>query len=265
MEIIINSLFEKKDELSNQEIETIEEVIKSLDNGSVQIVQKINNVWQVNEWVKKAILLYFRIKPNKIINNAPGDVSWFDKIDNKFNGWQEENFKSAQIRAVPLSFVRYGAYIAPKVVLMPCFVNIGAYVGSATMIDSWATVGSCAQIGKNCHISADVCIGGVLEPLQATPVIIEDNCFIGAGSKILEGVIVEENSVVAAGSVISASSKIVNRETGEIHYGKIPKGSVVVPGSIASKNNVALNCAVIIKTVDAKTKSKTNINELLRD
>lgn len=265
MEQSINSLFEKKEDFSATNIEVIEQAIESLNNGSLRVAQKVNNTWQVNEWLKKAILLYFKIKPNVAINNAPNNTTWFDKINNKFQNWQEEDFKQAQIRSVPLSFVRYGVYIAPRVVLMPSFINIGAYIGNGTMVDSWATIGSCAQVGENCHISADACIGGVLEPLQANPVIIENNCFIGAGSKILEGVIVEENSVIAAGCVISSSTKIVNRENGAVHYGNIPKGSVVVPGSIMGKNNIALNCAVIIKTVDKNTKSKTSINELLRD
>lgn len=269
MEKIIDYLFSQPvDYHFNQEdINTINQAIELIDNGTIRSANKVDNSWQTNQWVKKAILLYFRVTNNATVSNAPNNSFWFDRVPSKFQEWNTSEYTQAKIRALPLSLVRYGSYIAPNVIIMPSFVNIGAYVGEKTMIDSWATIGSCAQVGSNCHISADVCLGGVLEPLQATPVIVEDNCFIGAGSKILEGVIVEENSVIAAGTVISASTKIINRQTGEITYGVVPSGSVVVSGTTTSNhgvNNVALQCAVIIKQVTASTKAKTSINELLR-
>lgn len=265
MKSIINYLFDTNQQVfSNNEQKEIESVIDLLDTGKIRIAEKKKNEWEYYPWIKKAILLYFKIQKNTVINNAPGSTYWFDKIPNKFNKWDQEDFDTAKIRAVPLSFARFGCYIAESVILMPSFLNIGAYIDSNTMIDSWVTVGSCAQIGKNCHISAGVTIGGVLEPLQENPVVIEDNCFIGAGSNILEGVIIESESVIASGSTITQSTKIINKETGAIHYGKVPKGSVVIPGSFSTTKNISLNCAVIIKTIDEKTKNKTSINDLLR-
>jgi 2,3,4,5-tetrahydropyridine-2-carboxylate N-succinyltransferase len=220
----------------------------------------------VQQWLKKAVLLSFRLNPMKPISGAPGDASWWDKVDSKFAGWGAEEFKHAGFRAVPGAVVRHSAYIARGVVLMPSFVNIGAYVGENTMVDTWATVGSCAQIGANCHISGGAGIGGVLEPLQAAPVIIEDNCFIGARSEVAEGVIVGEGSVLSMGVYLGQSTKIVDRATGEIFYGRVPPYSVVVAGNMpGGPNRPSLYCAVIVKRVDAKTRSKTSINELLRD
>lgn len=241
----------------------VSEVFSQINSGKTRICEKINNQWQVNQWLKKAILLSFKINNNTL--SEVGDFKYFDKVPLKFQKWTEDDFKNTGFRAVAGSIVRDGSFVGKNVVLMPSFVNIGAYIGEGTMIDSWATVGSCAQIGKNCHISGGAGIGGVLEPLQANPVIIEDNCFIGARSEIVEGVIVGKGSVISMGVYIGQSTKIVNRETGKITYGKIPEYSVVVPGTIASKGNVSLSCAVIIKTVDEKTRSKTGINELLRD
>ena len=218
------------------------------------------------EWVKKAVLLGFRIQGLEIHNGGPQAGNWWDKVDSKFKGWGQDEFSSAGFRAVPNCVVRKGSYIAKNVVLMPSFVNIGAYVDEGTMVDTWVTVGSCAQIGKNVHLSGGVGIGGVLEPLQASPTIIEDNCFIGARSEVVEGVIVREGSVLSMGVFISQSTKIYNRETGKISYGEVPAYSVVVPGTLPSKDGShSLSCAVIVKTVDAQTRSKTGINDLLRD
>lgn len=228
-------------------------------------------VWTANQWVKKAILLSFKTNNNSIFssgtsNSRGGQYTWFDKVNLKTSGWVEDEWTKRSFRSVPGAIVRHSAFIAQNVVLMPSFVNLGAYVDEGTMIDTWATVGSCAQIGKNVHISGGAGIGGVLEPLQANPVIVEDNCFIGARSEIAEGVIVEEGSVISMGVYIGASTKIINRETGEVMYGKVPPFSVVVPGSAKSeKGDVNLYCAVIVKQVDAKTRSKTSINELLRE
>ena len=239
------------------------EVIDLLDNAEIRVAQKNNNgEWQVNEWIKKAILLSF-IKNNNDIVAFDGSY-WFDKCENKFKNCNAEKFNNTGVRAVPGSFVRKGSFFEKGVVIMPSFVNVGAYVGERTMIDSMTTIGSCCQIGKKCHISANVCIGGVLEPLQSSPVIIEDNCFIGAGCVITEGIIVEEGSVIASGVVLSSGVKIINRETGEVVKGKIPQYSVVVPGTYNSINNVAINCAVIINKINADIKNKTAINELLR-
>jgi 2,3,4,5-tetrahydropyridine-2-carboxylate N-succinyltransferase len=254
--------------------DAVETTLDQLDAGIIRVAQKNDNGWQVNEWMKKAILLSFRLNEMEKIYGGPGseykEAYWFDKVDSKFLGWLEPEFKNAGFRAVPGSYVRRSAYIAPGVILMPSFVNLGAYVDRGTMIDTWATVGSCAQIGKNCHISGGTGIGGVLEPLQASPVIIEDNCFIGARSEIAEGVIVEEGSVISMGVFIGASTKIVDRETGEIFQGKVPAYSVVVPGTLEGKTRTdgtrepGLYAAVIVKRVDEKTRSKTSINELLR-
>ena len=241
--------------------DAITQTMAKIDAGDLRVAQKNNGQWTVNQWVKKAILLSFRINPMEHMESGH-----YDKVPLKWQGWNKEDFANAGFRAVPGSVVRKGSYVAPGVVLMPSFVNLGAYVDSGTMVDTWATVGSCAQIGKNCHISGGTGIGGVLEPLQANPVIIEDNCFIGARSEIAEGVIVEEGSVISMGVYIGASTKIVDRSTGEVSYGRVPAYSVVVPGTLPGKTPEApsLYAAVIVKRVDEKTRSKTSINELLR-
>ena len=269
---IIQNAFENRNKINTSTQgdvrEAVNETLNQLDSGKLRVCQKENGKWKVNDWTKKAILLSFKLNNNFIISTGKDDYSnYFDKVPLKFANWEEKDFQSAGFRAVPGSFVRHSAYIAKNVVLMPSFVNIGAYVDEGTMIDTWATVGSCAQIGKNCHISGGTGIGGVLEPLQANPVIIEDNCFIGARSEIAEGVIVGEGSVISMGVYIGQSTKIIDRSTGEIFYGHIPPYSVVVPGTIAGKNpnDPSLYAAVIVKRVDAKTRSKTGINELLRD
>ena len=246
--------------------DAIEETLEALDKGNLRVAEKTNdNVWQVNQWAKKAVLLGFRIKDMEIQSGGPQSSGWWDKVDSKFKGWSEESWKKAGFRAVPNCVVRKSAYVAPGVVLMPSFVNLGAYIDEGTMVDTWATVGSCAQIGKNVHLSGGVGIGGVLEPMQAGPTIIEDNCFIGARSEVVEGCIIREGSVLGMGVYIGQSTKIVDRETGEVMYGEVPPYSVVVSGSMPSKNDVSLYCAVIVKRVDEKTRSKTAINELLRD
>jgi len=254
-----------------KEFEAVEIALNGLDSGQLRVCEKKDGKWNVNEWLKKAVLLSFRLNDMMTITGGPGkETSWFDKVPPKFSGWTEEQFLSSGFRAVPGAIVRHSAYIAPGVVLMPCFVNLGAYVDNDTMVDTWATVGSCAQIGKNCHISGGAGIGGVLEPLQANPVIIEDNCFIGARSEVAEGVIVEEGAVLSMGVYLSSSTRIIDRESGKIHYGRVPAYSVVVPGSIGSSalpdgsRGPDLYCAVIVKKVDEKTRSKTSINELLR-
>jgi 2,3,4,5-tetrahydropyridine-2-carboxylate N-succinyltransferase len=247
--------------------EAIEASLDGLDRGELRVAEKGHDGWHVNQWVKKAVLLSFRINDMSLIAGGPGESTpWWDKVASKFEGWGENRFRDAGFRAVPNCIVRRSAYIAPGVILMPCFVNLGAYVDAGTMVDTWATVGSCAQIGKNCHISGGAGIGGVLEPLQAGPVIIEDNCFIGARSEVAEGVVVEQGAVLSMGVYLGASTKIVDRASGEIHYGRVPAYSVVVPGSMPSdKGGPNLYCAVIVKQVDARTRSKTSINELLRD
>ncbi|MBC6440208.1 MAG: 2,3,4,5-tetrahydropyridine-2,6-dicarboxylate N-succinyltransferase [Rhodospirillales bacterium] len=243
------------------------ESLNLLDSGQRRVAEPGIDGWVVNEWLKKAVLLSFRLTDMKLVPGAPGhNASWWDKVDNKFEGWDAVRFSEAGFRAVPHAIVRHGAHIAPSVVLMPCFVNIGGFVDSGTMIDTWATVGSCAQVGKNCHISGGAGLGGVLEPLQAAPVIIEDNCFVGARSEVVEGVIVETGSVLSMGVFIGASTKIVDRESGEVFRGRVPAYSVVVPGSMPGKDGgPLLYCAVIIKRVDEQTRSKTSINDLLRD
>ena len=249
-------------------ISAINETIKNLDSGKIRVAEKNNNDWIINQWVKKSILLYFRINDMKLISNSPGNSNWWDKIDSKFSDMGNEEFKNAGFRAVPGSIVRKGSFVDSGCVLMPSFINIGAYVGSGTMVDTWATIGSCAQIGANCHISGGAGIGGVLEPLQANPVIIEDNCFIGARSEVAEGVIVREGSVLSMGVYLSASTPIVNRETGKVIRGEVPPYSVIIPGTFSPNNDSSkpsLYCAVIVKIVDEKTRSKTSINELLRD
>ena len=245
----------------------VDAALDGLDAGRFRVAEKIDGAWRVNQWLKKAVLLAFRLGEAHTIPGGPGpDTSWFDKLPSKFAGWDDARFRDAGFRAVPSCVVRRSAYIAPGVVLMPCFVNVGAHVASGAMIDTWATVGSCAQIGRNCHISGGAGIGGVLEPVQAAPVIIEDDCFIGARSEIAEGVIVETGAVVSMGVYIGASTRIVDRATGEIHTGRVPAYSVVVPGSLPGKKpgDPSLYCAVIVKRVDERTRSKTSINELLR-
>jgi 2,3,4,5-tetrahydropyridine-2,6-dicarboxylate N-succinyltransferase len=250
--------------------EAVEEALARLDSGEARVAEKAGGTWQVHQWLKKAVLLSFRLNDMEVIKGGPGEAVWWDKVPSKFEGWGENRFRAAGFRAVPSCVVRRGAYIAPGVVLMPSFVNLGAYVDENTMVDTWATVGSCAQIGKNVHLSGGVGIGGVLEPLQANPTIIEDNCFIGARSEVVEGVIVGEGSVLSMGVFISASTKIVDRSTGEVLQGRVPPYSVVVSGTLPGKNlpdgspGPSLACAVIVKRVDARTRAKTSINELLR-
>ena len=249
----------------------VDEALNLLDAGKARVAENVAGEWTVNQWLKKAVLLSFRLNPMEVIGNGPGDAVWWDKVPSKFSGWTADEFGKAGFRAVPHCIVRHSAFIAPGVVLMPSFVNLGAYVDSGTMVDTWATVGSCAQIGRNCHISGGAGIGGVLEPLQAGPVIIEDNCFIGARAEVAEGVVVGEGSVLSMGVYLGASTKIVDRATGEVHMGKVPPYSVVVSGTMPGKpfpdNEPGPNlyCAVIVKTVDERTRSKTSINELLRD
>jgi 2,3,4,5-tetrahydropyridine-2-carboxylate N-succinyltransferase len=251
--------------------EAVEAALDMLDKGKARVAEKSDGEWKVHQWLKKAVLLSFRLNDMSTISGAPGGASWWDKVPSKFAGMDEAAFRKAGFRAVPGCVVRRSAYIAPGVVLMPSFVNLGAYVDGGTMVDTWATVGSCAQIGKNVHLSGGVGIGGVLEPLQANPVIIEDNCFIGARSEVVEGVIVGEGSVLSMGVFISASTRIIDRATGKVHIGHVPPFSVVVPGALPGKPlpdgspGPSLYCAVIVKTVDAQTRSKTSINELLRD
>src|SRR3954468_5588228 len=251
--------------------ESVETALALLDSGEARVAEKIGDEWQVHQWLKKAVLLSFRLTDMGVIEGGPGGAVWWDKVPSKFEGWGENRFRAAGFRAVPGSVVRRGAHIGRNVVLMPSFVNIGAYVDEGTMVDTWATVGSCAQIGKNVHLSGGVGIGGVLEPLQANPTVIEDNCFIGARSEVVEGVIVGEGSVLSMGVFISASTKIVDRDTGETFSGRVPPYSVVVPGSLPGKDlpdgspGPSLACAVIVKRVDAQTRAKTSINELLRD
>jgi 2,3,4,5-tetrahydropyridine-2,6-dicarboxylate N-succinyltransferase len=251
--------------------EAVEAALSLLDSGELRVAQKSDGKWRVNQWLKKAVLLSFRLNDNDAIAGAPGGSAWWDKVPAKAQGWDAAQFRQAGFRSVPGSVVRRSAYIAPGVILMPSFVNVGAYVDSGTMVDTWATVGSCAQIGKNCHISGGAGIGGVLEPLQAEPVIVEDNCFIGARSEVAEGVIVEEGAVLSMGCFIGASTKIIDRATGETFMGRVPSYAVVVPGTLPGKplaNGVPgpnLACCVIVKRVDAKTRSRTSINELLRD
>ena len=265
---IIEDAFENRASISPSTVsadikQAVESAIDMLDRGQARVAEKVNDEWVVNQWLKKAVLLSFAIRDNGIMPG--GETNYFDKVESKFTDYDEARFKEDGFRVVPPAAVRKGSFIAPSVVLMPSYVNIGAYVDSGSMVDTWATVGSCAQIGKNVHLSGGVGIGGVLEPIQAGPVIIEDNCFIGARSEIVEGVIVEEGAVISMGVYIGQSTKILDRETGEVSYGRIPAGSVVVSGSMPSKDGThSLYCAVIVKKVDAKTRSKTGLNELLR-
>ncbi len=270
LETAIESAWEARDTISpsttGEAREAIESTLTALDSGKLRVAEpRENGEWHVNQWAKKAVLLSFRLNDMAMIEGSNGNASWWDKVPSKWQGWGENQWKAAGFRAVPGSIVRRSAYIAPGVVLMPSFVNIGAYVGEGSMVDGWATVGSCAQIGKNVHLSGGVGIGGVLEPMQAGPTIIEDNCFIGARSEVVEGCIVREGSVLGMGVFIGKSTKIVDRETGEVMYGEVPPYSVVVAGSMPSKNGVNLYCAVIVKRVDEQTRSKTSINDLLRD
>ena len=269
-ENIINKAWDNKNQVNSKSdkkiINAIGKTIDLLDSGKIRVAEKKNNQWHVNQWIKKAILLSFRV--NKMKASKGPYSTWYDKIDGKTQGWNEKKIAAAGFRYVPNGVIRKGAFVAKNVVLMPSFLNVGAYVDEGSMIDTWASVGSCAQVGKNCHISGGAGIGGVLEPMQANPTIIEDNCFIGARAEIAEGVIVGEGSVLSMGVYIGASTRIFDRATGEIHYGKVPEYSVVVPGTMPSKNNPegpALYCVVIVKKVDEKTRSKTSINDLLRD
>jgi 2,3,4,5-tetrahydropyridine-2-carboxylate N-succinyltransferase len=267
LQATIEELWERRADLSPQSAPTtiaaIESVIGDLDAGKLRVAEKIAGEWFTHQWIKKAVLLSFRVRDNRI--QESGDVRFYDKVDTKFQGWTDEQFKAGGFRAVPGAFARKGSFVAKNVVLMPSFVNIGAYVDEGTMVDTWATVGSCAQIGKNVHLSGGVGIGGVLEPLQANPTIIEDNCFIGARSEVVEGVVVGENSVISMGVYIGQSTPIYDRETGEITYGKIPAGSVVISGSLPKDGGkYSLYAAIIVKKVDAQTRSKTSINDLLR-
>ena len=270
LETAIEAAWEARDEITpattGETREAIEATLTALDSGKLRVAEPTaTGDWHVNQWAKKAVLLSFRLNDMEQISGSNGGTSWWDKVPSKFAGWGDAEWRTAGFRAVPGSIVRRSAYIAPGVVLMPSFVNIGAFVDEGSMVDGWATVGSCAQIGKNVHLSGGVGIGGVLEPMQAGPTIIEDNCFIGARSEVVEGCIVREGAVLGMGVFIGQSTKIVDRETGEVMYGEVPSGSVVVAGSMPSKNGVNLYCAVIVKKVDAKTRSKTSINELLRD
>jgi 2,3,4,5-tetrahydropyridine-2,6-dicarboxylate N-succinyltransferase len=272
----IDAAFERRDQIGpttkGEVREAVEQALDLLDRGTARVAEKAaGGAWHVNQWLKKAVLLSFRLNDMTVIGGGPGKAVWWDKVPSKFDGWGDNSFRAAGFRAVPGCVVRRSAYIAPGVVLMPSFVNLGAYVDSGTMIDTWATVGSCAQIGKNCHISGGAGIGGVLEPLQAGPVIIEDNCFVGARSEVAEGVVVREGAVLSMGVFLGASTKIIDRETGEVLQGEVPPYSVVVPGTLPGKPNKngeptpGLYCAVIVKRVDEKTRAKTSINELLRD
>lgn len=269
LESIINDAWEQRNELSpstkGEVRDAVDHCLSELDSGALRICEKINGVWTTHQWLKKAVLLSFRLNPNVRMEHGPNDSSWWDKVSMKTDGWSDTDFTQAGFRSVPGSFVRKGAFIGANTVLMPSFVNIGAYVDTGTMVDTWATIGSCAQIGKNCHISGGVGIGGVLEPLQANPVIIEDNVFIGARSEVAEGVIVEEGSVLSMGVYLGASTKIIDRATGETFMGRVPAYSVVVAGSQTRDNGLNLYCAVIVKRVDARTREKTGINDLLRD
>ena len=266
---IIEDLWERRTELSaatatSEQLRAIEHVINELDQGKLRVAEKINGEWVTHQWIKKAVLLYFRTHDNKVMSG--GDTRYYDKVPTKFDDYNEHDFQHGGFRVVPNAIVRKGSFISKGVVLMPSYVNIGAYVGEGSMVDTWATVGSCAQIGKNVHLSGGVGIGGVLEPLQANPTIIGDNCFVGARSEVVEGVIVEDNCVISMGVYIGQSTKIYDRATGEVTYGRIPAGSVVVSGNLPSADGkYSLYCAVIVKKVDAQTRAKTSITELLRD
>ena len=270
LEAAIESAWEARDSITpatkGEARDAIEATLTALDSGTLRVAERqADGQWHVNQWAKKAVLLSFRLTDMYEIAGSNGGSNWWDKVPSKWQGWTEADWRAAGFRAVPGSIVRRSAYIAKGVVLMPSFVNIGAFVDEGSMVDGWATVGSCAQIGKNVHLSGGVGIGGVLEPMQAGPTIIEDNCFIGARSEVVEGCIIREGSVLGMGVFIGKSTKIVDRETGDVMYGEVPPGSVVVAGSMPSKGGINLYCAVIVKKVDAQTRSKTSINELLRD
>ena len=269
LEAAIEAAWDARDGISpatkGETRDAIEATLSALDSGALRVAEKRGNDWHVNQWAKKAVLLSFRLTDMYEISGSNGGANWWDKVPSKWQGWTEADWRAAGFRAVPGSIVRRSAYIAKGVVLMPSFVNIGAYVDEGSMVDGWATVGSCAQIGKNVHLSGGVGIGGVLEPMQAGPTIIEDNCFIGARSEVVEGCIIREGSVLGMGVFIGKSTKIVDRETGDVMYGEVPPGSVVVAGSMPSKGGINLYCAVIVKKVDAQTRAKTSINDLLRD
>ena len=275
LETVINAAWDARDsittETKGEQRDAIEHALGMLDNGQMRVAEKTDGAWVVHQWLKKAVLLSFRLNPMHLIDGGPNGSGWYDKVESKFQGWGEAEFKDAGFRAVPNCVVRRGSHIGKNVVLMPSFVNIGAFVDEGTMVDTWVTVGSCAQIGKNVHLSGGVGIGGVLEPLQAGPTIIEDNCFIGARSEVVEGVVIEEGSVLSMGVFIGQSTKIIDRESGEIFRGRVPAYSVVVPGTMPGKPlpdgtpGPGLACAVIVKRVDEQTRSKTSINELLRD
>jgi 2,3,4,5-tetrahydropyridine-2-carboxylate N-succinyltransferase len=270
LEAVIDEAFERRAGISPATVDgalarALDEIIADLNTGRLRVAEKRGDAWVTHQWIKKAVLLYFRTHDNRLMP-ATGTNAWFDKVPLRFDGYTDPQFRDAGFRVVPPATVRTGAFIGRNVVLMPSYVNIGAYVDEGTMVDTWATVGSCAQIGKHVHLSGGVGIGGVLEPLQANPTIIEDGCFIGARSEVVEGVIVEAHSVLAMGVFLSQSTKIYDRATGAVHYGRVPSGSVVVPGSLPSADGrYALACAVIVKRVDAATRAKTSINELLRD
>jgi 2,3,4,5-tetrahydropyridine-2,6-dicarboxylate N-succinyltransferase len=269
LEAAIEAAWETRDGISpatkGEARDAIEATLSALDSGSLRVAEKRGSDWHVNQWAKKAVLLSFRLSDMAEISGSNGGGNWWDKVPSKWQGWSADDWRKAGFRAVPGSIVRRSAFIGKNVVLMPSFVNIGAYVDEGSMVDGWATVGSCAQIGKNVHLSGGVGIGGVLEPMQAGPTIIEDDCFIGARSEVVEGCIIREGSVLGMGVFIGKSTKIIDRETGEVMYGEVPAGSVVVAGSMPSKGGINLYCAVIVKKVDAQTRSKTSINELLRD
>jgi len=270
IEQVIDRAWEERDSIgagtSSEVREAVDAALVALDRGEARIAEKSDGEWRVHQWLKKAVLLSFRLSPMEMVGGGVGGGHWWDKVPSKFVGWGEEQFASAGFRAVPGAIVRRGAFVAPGAVLMPSFVNIGAYVGEGTMVDTWATIGSCAQIGRNVHISGGAGIGGVLEPIQAGPVIIEDDCFIGARSEVAEGVVVEQGAVLSMGVFLGASTKIVDRASGEVMYGRVPAYSVVVPGAMPGRDGgPSLACAVIVKRVDERTRSKTGINELLRE
>ena len=270
LQIEIDQAWEARDTISpathGAARKAIEETLAALDSGEFRVAEKTGGEWHTHQWIKKAVLLSFRLNPMEPIAGGPGGATWYDKVPSKFAKWSDADFARAGFRAVPGSIVRHSAHVARGAVLMPCFINVGANVGENTMIDTWATVGSCCQVGKNCHISGGTGLGGVLEPLQANPVIIEDNCFIGARSEVAEGVIVGEGAVIGMGVFIGQSTKVVDRATGEIHQGRVPPYAVVVAGTLpGAPGKPSLYCAVIVKTVDERTRSKTSINDLLRD
>jgi 2,3,4,5-tetrahydropyridine-2-carboxylate N-succinyltransferase len=268
LESLIDAAFERRSEITSNEVprdlsDALSEILDGLNHGRLRVAEKVDGSWVTHQWLKKAVLLYFRVHDNRVIDG--GAIKYFDKVPMRFAGYSDADFRQGGFRVVPPAVARTGAFIGKNVVMMPSYVNIGAYVDEGTMVDTWATVGSCAQIGRNVHLSGGVGIGGVLEPLQANPTIIEDHCFIGARSEIVEGVIVEAHSVISMGVFIGQSTKIYDRATGEVWYGRVPSGSVVVPGSLPSSDGkYSLSCAVIVKRVDAQTRAKTSINELLR-